>query len=177
MYNARWRLELVKLCTSIISILSKIFNLPQLRVVQYCQVDSIGENRSFIWQIRLRNISRYSGTRVEACLFDRFVLFDELRIFWTIPQVECSIWHSHLISDTSKYFTIFWDPGWSLSIWLIRSTWRIKIFWTILQVEFSIWHLHLISDTIVHDIPRSFRETYALFMWKCEGDLWIVPYC
>ena len=25
----------------------------------------------------LRNISRYSGTRVEACLFDRFVLFGE----------------------------------------------------------------------------------------------------
>ena len=25
----------------------------------------------------LRNISRYSGTRVEACLFDRLVLFGE----------------------------------------------------------------------------------------------------
>lgn len=71
------------------------------RVVQYCQQYSIGKNRSFIWPLRsiwriqifwtiqnvellsdillatLKNTSRYSGTQVEVCLFDRFVLFDE----------------------------------------------------------------------------------------------------
>ena len=40
---------------------------------------------------------------MEACLFDRFVLFGEYRIFGTIRQVEFSVCHLHLISDTWKY--------------------------------------------------------------------------
>ena len=136
--------------------------------VQYCQLDSIGKNRSSIrpissicislaifnnilgpgWKLfylidsfylvnreffrrsdkqnclsaicislaTLKNISRYSGTRVEASLFARFVLFGEQRIFQTIRQVKFSICHLHLISETYKYFTIFLEPGRSLSV-------------------------------------------------------------
>ena len=50
------------------------------------------------------NIAPHS--RVEACLFDRFVLFGEQRIFGTIRQLEFSICHLHLIStlrNISRY--------------------------------------------------------------------------
>ena len=66
----------------------------------------------------LKNISRYSGTRVEACLFDRFVLLGEWRIFWTIRQVEFSICYLHLISDT--IFRDILGPGWK-HVYLIDS--------------------------------------------------------
>ena len=90
--------------------------------------------------------TRFYRKKTEV-LFDRFVLFGEQRNLWTIRQVEFSICHLHLISDTQKYFTIFWNQGGSLSFLSICSIWRQRIFGTIRQVEFSINHLHLISDT------------------------------
>ena len=62
-----------------------------------------------------------------------------------IPLHKRSIYWNNLRNGT-KYFMIFWEPGWKL-VYFINSFYLANGEFFRQQVEFSIWQLHLISES------------------------------